>query len=122
MKKIILIFLSLSVISAGLFLSCKKISVNQLNNVNYVQSKIDAIVASCPPGNSSCNADCLFTGCSACWDPKIYEGGCGCYHGFSECKTEKKPSASARTLSNNITRTTYVQPQKISEYFKYLET
>lgn len=46
----------------------------------------------CGVTQASCSADCWFTDCCICFSPTTHEAGCGCFLGFSSCKTEKLES------------------------------
>lgn len=138
-----ILFLMLSVF----FVTCLIFSCKKTSNVPVVESKtnsakvanhdfIDAlktkalsgdktasVVCPCATGYSLCSANCVFSECCTCWDPKVSDGACGCFWGVSTCKTALK---GARAIQNkdfdHSTRTVKIHPLRLNKYFSYLES
>lgn len=70
----------------------------------------------CGAGMATCTADCLFSDCCSCWDPKKETGACGCYFGIAKCMTEltNQPSSSAPSSSVKLYNV------KFSDQLKFL--
>lgn len=72
----------------------------------------------CPAGYASCSADCWFSDCCICWDPKRETGGCGCWLGVSSCKTAPIGSTSG---ASTAVKTIRFYPDRFSSYLNYLK-
>lgn len=71
----------------------------------------------CGTGFSSCTADCLFSDCCICWDPKKSEGACGCYFGIAKCRTALIGANSFSGEQHKIKLYHY----RFDEYIKFLK-
>lgn len=75
----------------------------------------------CGATQASCSADCWFTDCCICFSPTTHEAGCGCFLGFSSCKTEKlesTPELNGAKREHKIR----LKEKNIREYFVFLSS
>jgi len=121
MKKLIYFSVVLVVLIAGIIFSCKKSSTILSDSDKSIPTAIAGAKATCAcaGGQTSCNADCLFSDCCVCYDPKVSDGACACYWGLAICKSSKK-ATEARTAVLN--KTIHFQPQRFADYLQYLES
>lgn len=116
-------------IIAMLVNQCTKTSGNKMNEPVQMQGGEERGLMStksadcdCAMNQASCSADCWFTECCICFNPVTHEAGCGCFLGFSSCKTEsitkKEPEVNAHLKEHTI----LLKDKRIREYLRYLET
>jgi hypothetical protein len=115
MKKIVLSIVCLSIVSFMFYctktdekIQPKQPSVQQ--GQAGVSEKVAMKVVSnpdnsgcpCGAGMATCTADCLFSDCCTCWDPKKETGACGCYFGIAKCMTELTTQPSTSPASSSV--------------------
>lgn len=115
MKKIVLSIVCLSIVSFMFYCTKtdEKIPVKQ-SSVLQGQAGISEKVAMkvvvqpeksfcpCGAGMATCTADCLFSDCCSCWDPKKETGACGCYFGIAKCMTELTNQPASSPVSSSV--------------------
>jgi hypothetical protein len=74
-----------------------------------------------PPANGSCSADCKFSSCCVCYNPKTEDAACGCYFGIASCRAEARDTSHSHRLAVTGKHTVTIYNRKIQEMFGYLK-
>ena len=108
---------------------CTKTSGNKMNAIEQLQGQEQRGLMStksadcdCAMSQASCSADCWFTECCICFNPATHEAGCGCYLGFSSCKTESITKSEPQVNAHQKEHTIFLKDKRIREFFRFLES
>lgn len=79
----------------------------------------ESAICNCLPGQILCRAECLFSECCMCYNPKVETGGCACYFGIAFCKTA--PIGAAGTAAQ-VNQTIRFYPNRFRKWIQTLKT
>lgn len=90
---------------------------NNIGRLKADDGGLGSVTCNCSPGFSKCEADCLFSSCCICWDPKKETGACGCYFGIAKCQTAPIGASSVNADPHSIK----IYHHRLQVYFEFLK-
>ncbi len=81
---------------------------------------VKSVTCGCAIGQATCSANCWFSECCICFNPSTHEAGCGCYLGFSSCKTESLNKSTPQVNAAVKEHIIHLKDHRIKTFFEYL--
>ncbi len=76
----------------------------------------------CAVAQASCSAECWFSDCCVCFNPTTHEAACGCFLGFSSCRTENITTKQQELYTKQKEHRITLYDTRIRDFFQFMDT